>query len=162
MKKLFGLLLVSAALLPVVSHAATTRGELRRDVQDIREEQREYRDAQRYGDRRDIREERGEYRDAKREYREDLQDWRQDRRGYGQRRGYGRGNWNAPFGYTSYRPGYRARPRHYSSRYAIGQGYSRGLPQAYRGQRWVRHHDDALLIDIRSGYVRRVVRGFYW
>jgi hypothetical protein len=64
---------------PSLAQAHTTRGELRRDVRDVREERREFYHALRYGSRHDIREERGEYRDAKRELREDVRDWRRQR-----------------------------------------------------------------------------------
>jgi Ni/Co efflux regulator RcnB len=132
MKKLIGLSLIAAVMVPVAAQAAASRGELYRDRQDIREERHEYHDAQRYGSPRDVREERGEYRDARREYREDVQDWRHDRRP-----GYHRG-------YPAFRSGWHAQPR------------------AYGQHRWVRRHHDALLIDIRDGSVRRVIRGFYW
>ena len=161
MKRLIGLSLMAAVLAPATVSAETTRGELRRDRQDVREERRELRDAQRYGDRRDVREERGEYRDARREYRQDLQDWRQDRRA-NHNRGYRRGHWNAPFRYNAFTPGYRIQPRYYGQRYYIANPNRYGLTGAYGSQRWVRHYDDALLIDIRSGTVRRVIRGFYW
>lgn len=61
------------------SYGNTTRGELRRDVRDIREERREYQHALRYGSKTRIREERREFKDAKREYREDLRAWRRGR-----------------------------------------------------------------------------------
>jgi Ni/Co efflux regulator RcnB len=134
MKTLIALSLLATTLVPAVASADTSRGELRRDRQDIREEREEYRDAQRYGSRRDIREERGEYSDARREYREDLRDWRGDRRHLDQ------GRWDQRSGYS------------YGGR---------GLPQARGPYRWVRDHRDALLIDIRNGSVRRVIPGFY-
>lgn len=161
MKKLIGLSLLAAVLAPASASAATSRGDLRRDRQDVREERGELRDAQRYGDRRDVREERSEYRDARREYRDDVQDWRQDRH-RGQNRGYRRGHWNAPFGYSAFNPGHRVQPRYYGQRTYIANPGRYGLNGAYGAQRWVRHYDDALLIDIRTGTVRRVIRGFYW
>ncbi len=79
---MLGVVLMTGAAAPALAgdrdHAS--RGEVRRDRQDVREERREYRDALRRGDRRDIREERREYRDAKRELREDRRDLRRDRR----------------------------------------------------------------------------------
>jgi hypothetical protein len=71
--------LALAGLTPTLAEAHTTRGELRRDVRDVREERREFHDALRYGSERRIREERSEYRGAKRELREDLRDWRRHR-----------------------------------------------------------------------------------
>jgi Ni/Co efflux regulator RcnB len=132
MKKLIALSLLATAMVPAAALADTSRGELRRDRQDIREERDEYRDALRYGSRHDIREERDDYSDARREYREDLRDWRGDHGGYNNR-------WNR--GYSAY------------SR--------RSLPYVRGPFRWTRHHGDALLIDIRNGSVRRVIPGFY-
>jgi Ni/Co efflux regulator RcnB len=74
MKKLLTTTLFALSLLPVAASAATSPAELRRDRQDIREEQRDVRQAVRSGDRRDIRDERGDVRDARREYRQDLRD----------------------------------------------------------------------------------------
>lgn len=84
-----------------------SRGEIRRDRQDVREERREYRQALRYGDRRDIREERREYRDAKRELRQDRRDLQ---RSYGYRgNAYPGGYYAAPayYGGSPYYAGYR-------------------------------------------------------
>jgi Ni/Co efflux regulator RcnB len=134
MKTLIALSLLATTLVPAIASAETSRGELRRDRQDIREEREEYRDAQRYGSRSDIREEREEYSDARREYREDLRDWR------GDRRHLSNGRWDQHHGYS------------YGGR---------GLPHVRGPYRWVRDHRDALLIDIRNGSVRRVIPGFY-
>lgn len=84
-----------------------SRGEIRRDRQDVREERREYRQALRYGDRRDVREERREYRDARRELRQDRRDLQ---RAYGYRGdGYRGGYYAAPayYGGKPYYAGYR-------------------------------------------------------
>ena len=35
------------------------------------------------------------------------------------------------------------------------------LPPARGYQRWVRHYDDVLLVDVRRGVVIQVIRGFY-
>jgi Ni/Co efflux regulator RcnB len=134
MKTLFALSLLATAIVPVAASADTTRGELRRDRQDIREERQEYRDALRYGSRSDIREERDEFSDSRREYREDLRDWR------GDRRHLDHGRWDQRYGYS------------YGGR---------GLPQTRGHYRWVRDRGDALLIDIRNGSVRRVIPGYY-
>lgn len=156
MRKLITLSLLAASLIPA-SAMAQSRGELRRDRQDIREEQRDVRHAQRYGDRRDVREERRELNDARREYREDWRDYRRTHQQV-----YRRGHWNAPFRYQAFRQGYRLPPAYYGSRYVIANpGYYR-LPPAYGATRWVRHYDDVLLVDIRTGIIRQVIRGFYW
>jgi Ni/Co efflux regulator RcnB len=102
-----------------------------------------------YRDRQDSRDERGDYRDAQRygygrNGRDERGDYRDARREYREdfrdRRGdYGHNGWRS-YGYHG--------------------GYD-GLPRAGYGTRWVRHHGDALLIDIRTGYVRNLIRGYY-
>jgi Ni/Co efflux regulator RcnB len=165
MRKLITAALMIASAIPAVA-TAQSRGELRRDRQDIREEQRELRQARRYGDRGDIREERRDVRDARQEYREDLRDryGRDDWRRYRQsnRAIYARGNWNAPFRYNSFRPGVRIGAPYYSQRYWISDPYRYHLPRPAGYQRWVRHYNDVLLIDTRRGYVVDVLRGFYF
>ncbi len=132
MKTLIALSLLATAMVPVAASADTSRGELHRDRQDIRKERDEYREAQRYGSRADIREERDEYSDARREYREDLGDWRGDRGDHFNR---------------------------WDRRHSAYSG--RSLPYVRGPFRWTRDHGDALLIDIRNGSVRRVIPGFY-
>ena len=82
---------------------------------------------------------RGDHRDWDRH--DDRRDWRGDRDGY----------WNGGRRYGFYQPRYQ------------GYGYNRDrLPPARWGQRWVRHHRDALLIDVRDGDIIHVIRNFYW
>lgn len=166
MKHLITGLLIATAIVPAAASAQTR--ELERGRQDIREEQRDLRQAQRYGDRRDVREERQDLREARREYRDDVRDYRQDRREdwrdyrRSNPRAYARGNWRAPFAYNRFGVGARIAPQYYGSRYVIADPYRYRLPAAYAGTRWVRHYDDVLLIDVRSGRVRQVIHGFYW
>ena len=160
-------LLAATALVPAAAQAQS-RGDLRRDRQEIREERRELRDAYRRGDWRDVRDAREDLRDARREYREDRRDFRRDRRDdwrdYRQRNRqlYAGGNWRAPFGYNSFRPGVRIGSPYYQQRYWIADPYRYRLPRAVDYQRWVRHYDDVLLIDTRRGIVLDVIRGFYY
>lgn len=171
MRKLITGLLIAATALPMAATpaAAQSNRELRQDRRDIREEQRELRDAQRWGTRRDVREERRDVREARREYRDDLRDrnrrwgnddWRRYRDG--NRALYARGNWRAPFRYQRFRPGVRIRPAYYGQRYVIADPWRYRLPAAAGYQRWVRHYDDLLLVDVRRGSVLRVIPGFYW
>lgn len=171
MRKLIASLLIAATALPVMAApaAAQSNAELRRDRREIREERRDLRQAQRYGDRRDVREERRDLRDARREYRQDLRDrdrrWgNDDWRRYRQdnRRLYARGNWNAPFRYQQFRPGVRIRPAYYGPRYVVADPWRYRLPPIGGAQRWVRHYDDLLLVDVRRGTVMRVIPRFYW
>lgn len=152
-------IILTAAILSVAlpTMASAQSGELRRDREEIRQEHRDLREAQMRGDRDDIRDARGDLRDARREYREDWRDYRRNHR-----EAYSRGNWRAPFRYQRFREGVRLRPVYYSSRYYIADPGRYRLPAASGPLRWVRHYDDALLVNVRTGRVVRVINGFYW
>lgn len=51
---------------------------------------------------------------------------------------------------------------YYAQRYWIADPGRYRLPPARGYQRWVRHYNDALLIDQRRGRVIDVIRNFYW
>ena len=164
MRKLIILGLMAATVLPAAAPAsAQSRGEIRRDRQELREERRELRQARRHGDARDVRHERRDVREARRELREDRAD-RRDWRAYrnDNRRLYSRGHWRAPFAYRSFRPGVRIGVGYYAPNYYISDPRRYRLPAARGGLRWVRHYDDALLVDVRRGIVVDVIRNFYW
>ncbi|MGH6612915.1 RcnB family protein [Sphingomonas sp.] len=168
MRKLIIAALIGATAFPVAA-SAQSQGEVRRDRQDLRQEQRELNRAYRHGDRRDIREQRRDVREARQELREDVRDrnraWgRNDWRGYRDhnRAIYARGNWNAPFRYTAFRPGIRIAPSYFGSRYYIADPWRYRLPNVGRNQRWVRHYNDVILVDTRRGVVVDVIRNFYW
>ncbi len=164
--------LIAATLVPVAAQAQITpseRRELQRDRQDIRQEQRDVNRAYRSGDPRQVRQETRELRGAHQEYREDRRDavrdfgrddWRQYRnQNRNVYRGYG---WRSDNRYQSFRPGIRIGVGYYAPRYYIND-YSRyRLPRPGFNQRWVRHYNDVLLIDVRRGYVIDVIRNFYW
>ncbi|HMT44918.1 MAG TPA: RcnB family protein [Chakrabartia sp.] len=152
MRKLIALALAASILSPVAASAAPSRAELQRDRAEIRNETRDVRQAVRQGDPRAIRDAREDLRDARHEYREDLA----DRRAY-----HNHARFQAPFGYTAYRPGFQANRMHYGASYMIARPWAAGLPAARPGTRWVRHYDDALLVDMRSGMIRRVVRNVF-
>jgi len=159
--------LMAATLLPVAAQAQSP-GEIRRDRQDLREERRELRDAYRRGDPRDIREERRDVRGARRELREDIRDrdrrWgRDDWRGWRDRNPgyYRRGDWRAPFRYQNFRIGAPIARPFYGPRYVIGDPWRYHLPPVRPWQRWVRHYDDVVLVDVRRGVVVDVIRQFY-
>jgi Ni/Co efflux regulator RcnB len=167
MRTLIASLVLAATLTPVAAQAQSNQ-ELRRDRQDIRAEQRDLRQAYRSGDPRAIRDQRHDVREARQEFREDLRDrdraWgRNDWRGFRDRNpnAYARGNWNAPFRYTAFRPGLRIGQPYYSSRYIVVNPWRYHLPRARPGQQWVRHYNDVILVDTRRGYVIDVNRGFY-
>ena len=171
MRKLILTALMASIALPGMA-SAQSQHEVNRDRRDLREERRDLRQAYRTGDRREIRDQREDVRDARQELRDDRQDrnraqgrnWgRNDWRGYrdGNRNLYARGNWQAPFRYYSFRTGGRIAPAHYGSRYFIADPWRYRLPNPGWNQRWVRHYDDVILVDVRRGIVIDVIRGFY-
>jgi Ni/Co efflux regulator RcnB len=146
---------VAATLSPMAAQAQTR--ELQRDRQDVREEKRELKQAQRYGDRDDVREERGEYRDAKREYREDWRDYKQRNRNV-----FRGSRFNAPFRYRTFNNGVAIGQSYYAPRYRVSNYANYRLPQPGRYQTYVRHYNDVLLVNTRTGRVIQAYRGFYW
>lgn len=169
MRKIIFATLMAATILP--SAAFAQNGELRRDRQDVREQQRDVQRARQIGDRDDVRRERGDLRDARQELREDRRDVRQDNREWRRddwrsyrntNRGlYSRGNWNADFRYRSFTPGIRITSSYYAPRYYINDYGRYRLPRPGFNQRWVRHYNDVLLVDVRGGRVIDVLRNFY-
>ncbi len=155
MKNTIAALMIGMSLVPAAAFAQS-RYEVERSREDVREERRDLDRARRYGDRDDIREERGELRDARREYRQDWRDYRNSNP-----RLYSRGRWNAPFQYNRFNVGVRLAPRYYGQRYVIADPYRYRLARPYAGTRWVRHYDDVLLVNVRTGRVLQVNRGFY-
>jgi Ni/Co efflux regulator RcnB len=139
MGKVASFLLLAAALVPASVQANSNRGELARDRQDIREEQRELNRAYRSGSLRDIRDEREDLREAKREYREDLRDR----------------------GLYPYRPGVRLASVYYGPRYVIAEPWRYRLARPVGYDRWVRRSSDAILVNTRTGTIRFVHRGYF-
>ncbi len=174
-RKLILTALMAAVAMPTLAPttAAAQSREVRRERQDLREERRELRQAERRGSARDVREERRDVREARRDVRDARRDAAQDRnRRWGNddwrsyrnrdRRTFARGSWRAPFRYYGFRTGMSISPRYFSSRYYISNPWRYRLPPAYGNQRWVRHYDDVLLVDVRRGRVIRVIRNFFW
>ena len=165
MRKLMIGVLMAATAFPAVASAQTYQ-DLRRDRQDVRQQQHELNQARRYGDRHDVSREQRDVRDARRNLAEDRnRAWgRDDWRGWrNQNRNlYARGNWNAPFRYQNFRVGARIAPSYYGQRYWIVDPWRYRLPPARPNTRWVRHYNDVLLIDYRRGVVVDVIRNFYW
>lgn len=99
-------------------------------------------------------------------------DWRNDRRydwnGY---RSYNRGafrlpRYYAPYGWSNgYRRfgiGARLAGPLFGARYWIADPWAYRLPPAYGPYRWVRFYNDAILVDVRSGYVIDVIHDIFW
>ena len=144
--------LIAAMMVPAMAQAQT--GELRRDRQDIRKEQRDLNHAKRYGDRHAVRDARSDLHDAKKEYREDKRDWRRDARYQ---------NYRAPFRYQPFRVGQVLRPTYYAPAYRPAWDSRWGVPRAGAGLTYVRHYDDLLLVNVRTGKVVKVYRNeFRW
>ncbi|PAL20724.1 RcnB family protein [Sphingopyxis sp. GW247-27LB] len=144
--------LIAAMMVPAVAQAQT--GELRRDRQEVREQKRDVRQAVRHGDRGDVREQRRDLRDARQEYREDKRDWRRDNRYQ---------NWRAPFKYQQFRIGSTLRSSYYAPSYRLSYDSRWGVPRAGRNLAYVRHYNDLLLVNVRSGKVIKVYRNhFRW
>ena len=118
-----------------------------------------------------------QYRDSR--FRQDYnntrswnRDWRRDGRyDWNRYRGINRGVFNLPRYYAPYGWGYGYR------RFSIGLTLSSilfdenywiedpeyyRLPPAYGPYRWVRYYNDALLVDVRSGYVVDTVYDIFW
>jgi Ni/Co efflux regulator RcnB len=146
---------IATTLTPMAAQAQTRA--LQRDRQDIREEKREVRDARRYGDRQDVREERRDVREARQEYREDWQEYRQRNRN-----AFRGTRFTAPFRYRSFSNGVSIGSSYYAPRYRVANYANYRLPQPGRYQTYVRHYNDVLLVNTRTGRVIRAYRGFYW
>jgi Ni/Co efflux regulator RcnB len=153
---------MAATILP--SAAFAQNAELRRDRQDVRQEQRDVQRAHRSGDPRRIQQEHRELQGARQELREDRRDYRRDDwRSYRNtnRNVYARGNWNANFRYQSFNRGGRISNSYYAPRYYINDYARYRLPRPGYNQRWVRHYNDVLLVDVRGGRVIDVIHNFY-
>lgn len=156
MKSKFLIAAVVAATLTPMAAQAQTR-EMQRNNQEVREEKRDLKDAKRYGTREDVRNERQDLREAKQERREDWRDYRQSNRNVF------RGNrFNAPFRYRTFNDGVGIGSSYYAPRYRVNNYSNYRLSQPGRYQTYVRHYNDVLLVNTRTGRVIRAYRGFYW
>ncbi|MFT3965580.1 MAG: RcnB family protein, partial [Sphingobium sp.] len=68
--------------------------------------------------------------------------------------------WN--YGYSRFSIGVFLGSPLFASSYWLDDPYSYRLPPAYGTLRWVRYYDDALLVDIRDGYIVDVIHDFFW
>jgi hypothetical protein len=91
-------------------------------------------------------------------------DWRdyraQNRYVYRQPTYYAPYGWS--YGYRRFSIGIYLSNVLFASDYWIDDPYDYRLPPAYGPLRWVRYYDDALLVDIRDGYVVDVIHDFFW
>ncbi len=156
MRKIILTALIAAVAVPSVA-SAQSAGEVRRSQAELQHQQDQLRDAQRRGDRGDIRKQREDVRDARQELRGDWQDYRRSNRDV-----FRGGNWRAPFRYHSFSVGARIDRNYYDGRYAISDPARYRLRAAAPGTRWVRHFNDVLLVNTRTGRVLQVNRNFFW
>lgn len=72
--------------------------------------------------------------------------------------------YNDPFGWNYYRYGigWRLWPSYYRSSYWLNDPWYYRLPPAYGPYRWIRYHQDALLVNIYTGEVVDVEYNFFW
>jgi len=68
--------------------------------------------------------------------------------------------WNR--GYTRFSIGIFLNNMLFDQSYWISDPYYYRLPPVYGWLRWVRYYDDALLVDVRDGYVVDVIHDFFW
>jgi Ni/Co efflux regulator RcnB len=146
--------LVAATLAPVAAQAQTR--ELQRDRNDIRQERRDVNRAERSGNPAVIRDEREDLREARREYREDSRDHHAQRHS-----GYRNTRFSAPFRYQRFNNGTRINAGYYNPRYYVSNHHNMRLPAPGYNMRYVRHYDDLLLVNVRSGHVIRAYRDYY-
>jgi hypothetical protein len=100
-------------------------------------------------------------RDWRRDRRYDWRDYRTTNRGlYHLPRYYAPYGWD--YGYRRFGIGFTLDSILFGSNYWISDPYYYRLPPAYGPYRWVRYYDDALLVDIRTGYVVDVVYDIFW
>ena len=101
--------------------------------------------------------------DWRREWRRDTRyDWRRYRDRNRSR--FHIGFYFDPFGwnYRRYGIGWRLWPSYYTSSYWLNDPWYYRLPPAYGPYRWIRYHDDALLVNIYTGEVTDVIYDFFW
>lgn len=174
-KTLIGTLML-ATVVPVAATPAfaQSRGEVNRSEREVRQEQRQLQrerrdvqDARRYGNARDVREERRDVREQRRDVRDARQEYREDLRDYRQYRNSNRAAFRGPafranFRYQQFRPGVRIAPTYFGQRFVVNNYRNYRLPNPGARQVWVRHYNDMLLVNSRSGTVVRVIPNFYW
>ena len=66
------------------------------------------------------------------------------------------------WGYNRWGIGSRLYPNYYRSSFWINDPWMYRLPHAYPPYRWVRYHNDALLVDTWTGEVVDVIYNFFW
>lgn len=99
-------------------------------------------------------------------------DWRRDGRyDWNRYRQYNRGAFRLPryyapggwgYGYRRFGVGVRFPGVLFGRNYWIADPWAYRLPPAYGPYRWVRYYNDAVLVDMRTGYTVDVIYGIFW
>ena len=158
MRKIIFAVLAASVMVPAAA-SAQSRDEVRRGQAEVQRDRQDAREATRQGDYKKAARARQEAREDQREVREDWRDYRAKNRSTFQR-----GQYQAPRG-QRYRPvsvGYRFQPAFYGRNYWVNNYSNYRLPNPGYGHRWIRHGNDVVLIDARSGRVLRVLNNFFW
>ncbi|NUT00536.1 MAG: RcnB family protein [Sphingomonas sp.] len=97
--------------------------------------------------------------DWRHDRRYDWRDWRRRHRST-----FRIGFYYDPFGwdYMRYGIGWRLWPSYYNSSFWLNDPWQYRLPRAYGPYRWIRYHNDALLVNIYTGQVVDVEYDFFW
>ncbi|MCW2387432.1 Ni/Co efflux regulator RcnB [Sphingobium sp. B11D3B] len=138
-------LLGGLAALTLIPTTAMAQPYHAQDRQDVREARRDVNDA-----RRDVRDAKRDLRDARWDYRREVRDYNRER------------PWRAaPFKYQSFKAGVTIRPVYYGRNYVVNdwRRFHWDAPRA--NQVWVRHYDDALLVNTRTGRVVKVIHNAF-
>lgn len=158
MRKILIAALAASVMAPAMS-SAQSAAEVRRGQAEV---QRDREDAQRAAQQGDWKKAQRARQEAREDQREVNEDWRDYRKSH--RNTYNLGNYQAPRG-QRYRPvtvGYRFQPAFYNNRYWVNNYGTYRLPSPGYNRRWVRHGNDVVLVNLRTGAVVRVLRNFFW
>jgi len=160
--------LVAATLVAVGAQAQdnpSDHHDLRRDRNDWREVNRDDRSGEPCQVSDDRRDANGARLENLRDRRDAARDWGRDHWGHyrNQNRDICHGaGWRSAFRYQAFRRAIRITLGNYAPRYYIDDYAGYRLPRPGWNQRGVRHYNDVLLIDRRSGIVIDVIPNSYW
>lgn len=149
---------IAASFSPALAQGQSR--ELKQDRHEIHQEKQQLNHARRSGNRQEVKQERGDVAHAKREYRQDLSDYREYRRQ--NRQAFRAGAFNPGHSYRSYRTGTHINARYYGNFARLANYRAYRLPTPARNTAWVRNYDDVMLVNLQTGIVLRVIPNFFW
>lgn len=134
-------LIAGLAALTLIPSTAMAQPYHAQSRQDVREERRDVKEAKR-----DLRDARRDVRDARWDYQREVREYNREKAWRG-----------APFKYQRFRAGAVVRPVYYGRNYVVNdwRRFRWDAPRA--NQQWVRHYNDALLVNTRTGRVVKVI-----